>query len=156
MSNPIFDAAFSAEIATLERIKDPKLGNVGYGSDLSCVLDLTPDALELDDQSRSAIGQATLRRLITARGTLPDDPDYGLDVRGMLNRGFPMQKLRDLSGQIRSEITKDDRIADAVVNVTFPEPGSMSVAVTITPEDPSLATFDLTVALTADTAELLI
>jgi hypothetical protein len=146
-SNAIFDEAFAAETASLERIVDPPTGNLGYGRDLSCVLDLTHDVAEVDPMSPTAIGQAVFRRLMTARGNLPDDPDYGIDVRGMLNRGIPVQKLRDLAGQIRTEITKD---------VTIPEPGALSVAINITPEVPGVSPFDLTMALTADTVELLL
>lgn len=146
----------ATEMASLERVVDPPTGNLGYGSDLWCILDLLPNVAEVDPNSYTAIGQAVLRRLVTARGTLPDDPHYGIDVRGMLNRGIPVQQLRDLQGQIRSEVMKDDRIADALVSVTMPEQRALTVVVTITPEVPNLVPFDLTLAITPETVELVL
>ena len=154
--NATVDAAMTAGMASLERVKDPPTGNLGYGSDLSCILDLTPDAAEVDPHSYTAIGQAVLRRLITARGTLPDDPHYGIDVRGMLNRGIPLSQLRDLQGQIRGEVMKDDRVADVVVSVTMPEQRALTVVLTITPEPTNLIPFELTLALTPDAVEVIL
>jgi hypothetical protein len=122
-------------------------GELGYGADLSCVLDLTDDLAEVDPLSPVAIGEATLRRLLTARGSLPDHRDYGLDVRGMCNRGVPYSELRDLAGQVRNEISKDDRIESATVTVTLQAGGRLDFAVRITPAVVGLVPFSLTFAV---------
>jgi hypothetical protein len=122
-------------------------GELGYGRDLSCVLDLTDDLAEVDPLSPVAIGEATLRRLLTARGSLPDHRDYGLDVRGMCNRGVPYSELRDLAGQVRNEISKDDRIESATVTVTPQAGGQLDFAVRITPAVVGLTPFSLTFAV---------
>jgi hypothetical protein len=122
-------------------------GELGYGADLSCVLDLSEDLTEVDPFSVRAIGEATVRRLLTARGSLPDHRDYGLDVRGMCNRGVPVAELRDLGGQVRNEISKDDRIESAAVTVTSQAGGQLDFAVRITPAVIGLTPFSLTFAV---------
>lgn len=90
----------------------------GFGSDLSCVEDLTPDMAELASADVLVVAQAALRRLTTPRGALLDDPDYGLDVQAYVHKAMTPAELRAMAGQIRLELLKDDRIEDAQVTVT--------------------------------------
>lgn len=65
---------------------------------------------------------AICRRLSTPRGALAlvgDDPDYGLDLRGMLNQDLTQAELQALGGEIDEELRKDERIHSADVLVTF-------------------------------------
>lgn len=146
MSRIVLDA-IDAEIALLAREISTPSGELGYGTDLSCVSDLAEDLAEVDPFSTRAIGEAALRRLTTARGTLPDDPDYGLDVRSYANRGVALQELRDLAGLTQAELLKDDRLVDAAVTVTQPGQGELSVDVMLTPADARLAPFALIFAV---------
>jgi hypothetical protein len=148
MSQLVLDA-IAASTAELTRLVPVPTGPLGYGTDLSCVEDVTEDLAEVDPFSPQAIGEALLRRLTTPRGQLPDDPNYGMDLRGYCNRGVPTGELREIAGQIRSEVTKDDRVEDVSVVVTVPALNAMSVRIDVTPADPSLDPFTLTFAVTS-------
>jgi hypothetical protein len=142
--------AVAADVATLERLVDVPEAPFGFGTDLSCVTDLHPEAREVDPFSRLALGEALVRRLTTQRNTLPDDPGYGIDLRARLNRGMTRADVQALAGAIRGEAEKDDRVAGVVVTVT-PDPiGSrLGVRIHVTPEDPQIGEFDLTLAVTS-------
>jgi hypothetical protein len=152
--NETVRAAIDLELALLVRTVAPPAGALGYGRDLSCVADVTPDLAEVDPFSRLGIGEAAIRRLTTPRGGLPDDPDYGFDLRAYCNRGSTVQDLRDLAGLTRSELTKDDRIEEARVSVSMPARGELTVAVRLTPADPAVEPFDLTFTVTGGGAVL--
>lgn len=136
-----------AEIATLQRIVPFPTGNLGFGSDLSCLTDLTPDALELDGADVRLLGEAAIRRLTTTRGMLADDPDYGIDVRTYMNRGTTVRELRDLASVVTSELRKDDRFDDIDVQVSQPSLVELAFRIRITPADERLHAFTLTFAL---------
>lgn len=129
--------------------------DLGFGRDLSCVGDVTPSLAEVEPYSPIGIGEATIRRLTTPRGTLPDDPDYGFDVRAYCNRGVSRQDLRDLGGLARAEATKDDRIEDVTVTLTEPARGELVVYVRITPANPAVESFALTFRVTSGAAVLM-
>jgi hypothetical protein len=99
-------AAYTAELA---RVVSVPTGDLAFGSDLSCTDDLTADMAEVPGDSPLAVAQANFRRLTTARGTVPDEPNYGLDVREFLNHGLTRKSLQEIPGQVRGELTKDDR-----------------------------------------------
>lgn len=154
--NAIIDAAIASELAGLARVVDVPAGPYGYGTDLSCVTDLTADFAEVDPQSRTAVAQAVIRRLITPRGGLIDDPDYGYDVRGLCNRATTPTELRALGDQCRAEARKDDRVQDATVTATYDDgTRELRLTVMLTCEDPALGTFTFTFAVTASGAELM-
>lgn len=148
MSQTVLDA-IDADIAELARLVPQPAPELAFGSDLSCVTDLTPDAAELDPADRRGIGEATIRRLTTARRVLVDDPDYGIDVRSFLNTATSATELRDIAGQIRVESLKDDRIDDIDVTVTQPRPEALVIALRITPLDPRQHPFALTFGVTS-------
>lgn len=135
------------EIALLKPAAAPSSTSLGFGRDWSCVLDVAPDFAEVDPASTVGVGQAAIRRLITARGTLPGDRNYGMDVRAYCSRGVTVQDLRELEGLVRLELAKDERIEDATVTVTTPRPGELALDIRIQPVDPALTPFDLTFAL---------
>jgi hypothetical protein len=137
----------AAETAKLVRLVPAPTGELGYGRDLSCLTDVTEALEEVDPASYAGIGQALFRRLITPRGALPDDPDYGFDVQGALNRGTTTAELRALEVQIRLETLKDDRVEDALVTVTIPALNELRILIMVTPADPSLTSFSLTFAV---------
>lgn len=141
-------SAIAAETALLERVVQVPTGAIGYGTDLSCVEDISVTLDEVDPTSTRAIREALLRRLTTPRGGLQDDPDYGFDVRGLCNRGLTQSQMVDLSTQVRNEVTKDDRVDSATVTVTAPSPRALRIGVVITPVDQTIGIFTLTFAVT--------
>jgi len=151
MSKTVLDA-IDRELALLKREVQTPTEPFGYGVDLSCVSDVTPELAEVDPYSPIGIAEAVIRRLTTPRGKLFDDPDYGLDLRAFCNRGTTHDELRDLGGRCRSEITKDDRIEEALVTVTTPTRSALDVRVRITPAVPGLEPFSLTFAVTSGSA----
>lgn len=157
MPNDLIDAQISAEVAALTPVVSTPVDPLGYGSDLLCVDDLAEDMAEIDgttaDGARAILGQDLYHRLITARGTLPDDRDYGLGIHQYLNAPTDISDLHALAGRIRLELEKDDRVDDIAATVNF-DGGSLSVRVQVTPADPALGTFDLILA--AEDGEVLL
>jgi hypothetical protein len=144
-----------AELAERGRLVPQPGAELGYGSDLSCVSDLTEDLAEVDPLSLRAIGEAAIRRLTTPRGSLPDDRDYGLDVRRYCNRATGAPELRELAGRCALELAKDDRIDSATVTATQdPLSYSLTLSVVISPASPTLNPFTLTFAVTSGSAVL--
>lgn len=149
MTDAVRDA-IAAAIAELERVTEVPSGPFGYGTDISCAGDLTETMEEVDGFSTLALAQALVRRLDCARGQLPDDPDYGIDVRSYCNRGATTQDIRSLASRIRGEVTKDDRVDTATVTVTPSSTGDeLGVKVAVTPYDARLGPFTLTLAVTS-------
>lgn len=148
--NSTVQNAITAGLAELVRIEPTPTAPYGFGRDLSCVTDVTETLAEVLPDSPLGIAQAAARRLTTARGTLPDDPGYGIDVRGFLNRGLTFAELRAAEGQARNELVQDDRIlAVELVFVASEDGSALTIAATITPEDPGLATFEMILAVTS-------
>lgn len=147
MSSIVLDS-IAADIATLERIEQAPGEPLGYGRDLSCVDDVTEMLDEVDPSSPLGIAQGVVRRLTTPRGALPDDGEYGLDLRGLLNRGVPASELAQLGGKIRNEVIADDRIESATVTVTYAGAG-LRVVILLMPVAPALQSFTLILAVTS-------
>ena len=154
MSDDVLRDALAAGLATLSRVVAVPSAPLGYGVDLSCASDLTPDMAEVDPMSPTGIGQSTFRRWDCQRGALPPDGrdarDYGRDIRGMLNRGTTDADLNATTSALGQEALKDDRISTIKVgatpsgNATRPK---IEVAATITPADPTLEPFALVLAV---------
>lgn len=146
----IVKSAIAEELATLKRIVDPPSPPLGYGSDLWCEDDLREDMPEVDGTSTLVLAQALARRLDCPRGALPGDPDYGIDLRSYCNRGTTAAEIRSLAGQINGELRKDDRVERVVVTVRPSSDGSqLAVQLEVTPVDPSVGGFALTLAATS-------
>lgn len=139
--------AITRMTAELERTQRAPSDDLGFGRDLSCTTSIRPDLAEVAPDSPVGVGEAAIRRLITPRGGLPDDRDYGLDLRSYANRGVSVNELRDLEGMIRSEVMKDDRIANATVVVTAPTMNALDVSILIEPEDGTRTPFSLVLGL---------
>lgn len=146
--NATVQAAITAELDALEREFDAPVAPFGYGADLACTDDLTETMDEVHPLSTRALAEALYRRLDCPRGGLPDDPDYGIDLRSYLNRGVTTRELRDLAGKIRTELEKDDRVERAFVTLTpAPDGSSFRVEIAVTPIDARVGGFTLTAAL---------
>jgi len=111
-------ARIAEELALLTQTVSFPSGDLGYGSDISCDFDVDPSVAEVDPFSTLGVAQSLVRRLDCPRGENPDDPNYGIGLRQMLNRGVTGAEIRQLAGQIRAELFKDDRVDSLTVVVT--------------------------------------
>ena len=142
-------SVIAAELALLTRVVDVPTGPLGYGTDISCTDDLDARMDEVDPMSVEGLAEALVRRLDCPRGQLPDDADYGEDVRGHLNRPMTDDEIRSLAGRIHNELMKDDRVESVAVVVTPSSTGSsLSIAIAVVPVDARLGNFRLVVAVT--------
>jgi phage baseplate assembly protein W len=91
------------------RVTDP------YGLDVSTFpgLDVAFKAIT----GQRAIAEAVARRWVTPRGSLVYDPDYGEDVRGLLNARIDGPRLRALEAALTAQALADERISGAVVQL---------------------------------------
>jgi hypothetical protein len=143
-------AAIEEELAALERVAPTPSAPFGYGVDLRCASDLTETMEEVEADSTLAIAEAQARRLDCPRGGIPDDPDYGISLPSMLNRGTTADDLRALAAQVRSELEKDDRVDQVGVTMTPAEDGgSFTVQTATTPIDPAVGGFRQVLAVTS-------
>lgn len=138
----VASAAIAADIATMGRLESVPVGALGYGTDLSCVMDITPTCDEVDPFSTRALSEALLRRLFTPRGILPDATDYGIDIRALLNHGYSTRALGALGAAIRGELIQDDRVSALTVRTAYAS-GRLAISLSVTPVDPFTA-FSLT------------
>lgn len=122
---------------------------VQYGHDLFGVNDLDPGMLECD--GRVCLAQALARRLITPRGGLLDDPNYGYDLTGFLNDDVSHATLASMQGQIVAEMMKDERVIAATASVVFVA-GQLIVTISITD---SVGPFPLVLAVSSVTVQVL-
>lgn len=155
--SPIVAEAFAAELAGIVaggRVADVPEPPLYWGSDLSCVTDCDAMFTELAPGSALIVAQAAVRRLITPRGALLDDADYGFDLRGYCNRGVTLEDLRTLQNRAEAEVLKDERLSAAAINITIEYPSGLTVTGELTPADPSFEPFAFVVAVTD--AEVLI
>lgn len=79
-----------------------------YGHDISCTSDLHPGRVA---SGATLLAEAAFRRLITPRGRLIDDPEYGFDVRGLMSAGLTEADLALLPSRVVAELHKDQRIS---------------------------------------------
>lgn len=147
-------AAIATELALLTKVQDFPVAPFGYGSDIRGASDLEPDLSEVDGFVTLALAEAIVRRLDCPRGALPDDKNYGIDVRSYVNRGTTVKDLRALGGQIRSEVLKDDRIEALTVIVT-PNPTGSELRIELAVR-PFATNGEFTLTLSATSAEILI
>ncbi|HSC86381.1 MAG TPA: hypothetical protein VLC09_03895 [Polyangiaceae bacterium] len=153
----IVQEAIAAMQAELAQTGPRPTAPLGYGSDLSCVRDLTDNMAEVDPMSVEALKQSLIRRLETRRGELPigdnpEDGEYGWSIAALLSKGMTPAEIRDAAGEIQTELTKDDRVTPGGASVTLTQVSlkQLRISIQITPEDPTLGTFDFTLVATPD------
>lgn len=148
--NEVAHGVISSELAAVGRETDVPAPPYGYGRDLACVGDLSPDLEEVDPMSPRAIAEAILRRFDCPRGALVDDPDYGFDLSGELNRGQRRSDAIAIGGLIRAEAEKDDRVDSVSVESTLSADSSeLSATLIVTPIDPRVGGFSMVLAATS-------
>ena len=119
------------------------------GTDLSGISDLDPAMLEVS--GRTGLAQAIARRLITPRGRLIDDPNYGFDLTGRVGNDLGPRDIAILESGIEAECLKDERVITADVTVVLGAGGILTVSIGLQdgagPFTLVLAVSDVTVAL---------
>lgn len=139
----------AAYLENVERIVDPPEPPLGFGSDMSCVDDLTEDMAEVDGRTTRALAEALIRRIGTPRGSVLDAPDYGIDLRSYLHRGSTQAELLGLAGDVANEWRKDDRVERVEVEINVIELGRiLRGRGRVYPADPSINPFTLTFGIT--------
>jgi phage baseplate assembly protein W len=124
---------------------------VESGVDIDCILDVGR-SLALAKGLRN-LGNALARRLVTPRGGLFYDANYGLDVRAFVNAGFTAQQLAQVQADIAAEVSKDPRIENPQVTVVSNvQTGSMAITIVC---ELAEGPFQFLLAVTALTVELL-
>ncbi len=104
-----------------------------YGVDIACVSGV--GFVFGIATGRICLANALARRLITPRGGLFYDPDYGFDVRAYLNVALTRSKRGELVAGIEDECRKDARVQSVVATVTqvgFPR-ADLQVSLLVTP-----------------------
>lgn len=140
----------AVELSKLTRIvADPT--TLEFGSDLDLTSgDMTPDAAELPADSQMSLVQDVVHALSEARGQVPDAPDVGEDVIGLLSRGMSSVDFVERAGRISNQVAKDDRIDTATTTITLtPDGSTFLISIRIVPLDPAIsAPFKLILAVT--------
>lgn len=121
------------------------------GVDVACIDDIQPTfALAAGVPN---LAMALCRRLMTPRGGLFYDPDYGLDLRDYLNAGVTDAEMETLPEEIRLELEKDERVQSAAVDFVYTRQAE-SLKITIVVST-SVGPFELSVSVSKLTVEML-
>ncbi len=152
----VVDDFIAAEILKLAPVLAVPVTPFLYGSDLSCVSDITTDAAELASNSVHGLTQSVLRAWSTSPGSLIDDPGYGFDLIGLLHSGVPKEQIDTLAGRLSVEATRDDRIDAISLKLTLgANYKSLTIDAVVTPADSTLGEFSFVAAVSDDLAATL-
>jgi len=131
---------------TLAPLDDDDLGtDIALTDDLAPVMGIA--------SGRLAVAQAVYRRLTTPRGGLFYDPDYGYDVRELVNSEISPSIRAAHKSEIAHECRKEETVESARVVFDFDaQTRTLDVIVEL---DTATGPFDLVIRVTQVTAELL-
>jgi hypothetical protein len=121
-----------------------------YGTDISCVNDFAPDGRITS--GRHILAEAICRRLITPRGRLIDDPNYGFDLTGYTNDDMSPGDIAAMRVGIEAECLKDERVSAAVATASLAAGGILAVGITLTDGN---GPFSLVLSVSATTISIL-
>lgn len=119
-----------SERGQLERIPDDVSD---FGSDVSTFLredgiaDLDPSFAVITGPQVVAEGVA--RSLMTRRGLLSEAPDRGIDLQQLQSARLTPGALRQVHAIVEREVRADDRVLDASVEVSNPEPYALRIRI---------------------------
>lgn len=89
-----------------------------FGIDIDCGPDGLSPTFDLVE-GRAALVQAILRRFQTQRGSLVDDPNYGIDLTSWVAKKADSAQRFAWQQQLESEASKDERVVRARARLTF-------------------------------------
>ncbi|HEY8922881.1 MAG TPA: hypothetical protein VIU64_00800, partial [Polyangia bacterium] len=95
---------------------------------------------------------AIARRLTTPAGALDDHPEYGYDIRQLLNDDFTAPKLSAARASIQAQCEADERVQSAAVSVSLPADGRMTITIQL--ED-AIGPFDFVMSVDNVSAAIL-
>jgi hypothetical protein len=121
-----------------------------YGVDWSCTNDVDGGGLEVDGVT--VLAQALYRRIITPRGGLIYDLNYGFDIRQFLNADVAQGDIARIAFGVDTEFRKDQRVFQSQSTVTFTNT-VLTLYSFVTPL--SQSSFSLVVVATSVTVQLL-
>ncbi len=119
------------------------------GSDFHAIEDLNANLTVVTE--RTCLAQALVRRIISPRGSLFYDEDYGTDVRQFLNAP---PRPASVAQAVESECLKDERVVDVTATVEYLE-ANTTLQIKLIVEDETEEEFALTVLVDELTVELL-
>lgn len=88
-----------------------------FGRDWLCGEDLDPYGRE--STGISDVMWSVVRRVTTERGTLIDDPNYGIDIRNFQHKDLDASDLPRIASQVRFEVGKEPRVREPGCTVTI-------------------------------------
>lgn len=135
-------AEYTAQIDRSAYAAEP----LAYGADVACGFDVDPLWTTRAPNDPLLLSDYATRRLITDRGTLVDDRDWGKSVYRYLNRALTDRERQSAAGELRQELIQDDRLRDVTV-VFVPVGNAWGVSIRLWPKDPETAAPELTLAL---------
>lgn len=106
-----------SDLPTINPIDQLNVLGGPLGDDVYCFGDLDPHLRLVGGLAN--LGQALAHRLITQRGTLFYDLNYGTDTRLFLNETIDPAFLSFAKSQIQSECLKDERVLTCTATLTF-------------------------------------
>lgn len=87
-----------------------------FGTAIPCVQDI--DLSGRTVTGRTVLSEALARRLLTPRGKLIDDANYGYWVAGELGDDIGQNDIAKIAGNIDVEFRKDQRVIDSTTTAT--------------------------------------
>jgi len=99
-----------------------------YGTAIPCVQDIDLSGNLVT--GRAVLSQALARRLLTPRGRLIDDANYGYDVAGELGDDLGPNDVSVIAGNIDTEFRKDERVVDSSTVATLSVVGGLQTLTT--------------------------
>jgi FAD synthase len=125
-----------------------------YGTDLSCLDDFTEECA--DASGLNLLAEALVRRLITPRGMVIDDADYGTDLRECIGLEQTSRNEARIVADVKAECEKDERVLSVTVEKLQLTVASrtlyLEIVVTPIEDEP----FRLTLTVDAVTVEALV
>lgn len=123
---------------------------VDFGSEISCVQDIAADGRPA--VGSIIVGEACMRRLLTPRGRLIDDPNYGFDLTGYVHDDMGPRDIAALQVGATAECLKDERVQSADVKAVLTAAGLLTVTIALTT---SLGPFRLVLSVSSTTFSIL-
>lgn len=123
-----------------------------YGTDLWCQDDFDPRMPDVT--GRTVPIQRLVRRVFTPRGSTPDCPNDGIDIRDFLNVGSSLTATQ-IQGIIQGELLKDEACLTANIAVTFSGPANDRTMRVEVDGDLSDGPFEMVLGVSSLTVELL-
>ena len=91
-------------------------------------MDLDPRCVVVT--GRRLLAEAIVRRWITPRGGLLDDPNYGTDVTAYVNDDVTPRDIATLKSVMAQEAEKDERVNSCDIDVQIPPQGTGAYTIT--------------------------